>query len=106
MTKFDDELSHGRFILSFCSDCQKFVWPPASYCNICHNATLWKNTSKHGKILEFSKKEHDYFCLIETDDDIRVLGCVKSLNEPKLGQSVELEECSFDKKPKFLFKLV
>ena len=56
--------------------------------------------------LEFSKKEHDYFCLIETDDDIRVLGCVKSLNEPKLGQSVELEECSFDKKPKFLFKLV
>ena len=44
--------------------------------------------------------------LIETYNDIRVLGCVKSLNEPKLGQSVELEECSFDKKPKFLFKLV
>ena len=106
MTKFDEELAQGKFVVSFCKNCQKFVWPPSSQCNVCHNITIWKESSKSGKILEFSKKEDCYFCLIETFDSIRVLGSIESSIMPKIGQSVILSKYTYDQNPKFIFKLV
>ena len=29
MTKFDDELTNGNFIISYCNKCHRFVWPPS-----------------------------------------------------------------------------
>ena len=106
MTKFDEALAQGKFVVSFCKNCQKFVWPPSSQCNICHSTTIWDQPSKNGKILEFSKKENYYFCLIETNDNIRILGSLETSITPKVGQTVKLDKCSYDKKPKFLFKLL
>ena len=106
MTKFDEELAQGKFVVSFCKNCQKFVWPPSSQCSVCHNITLWKESSRNGKILEFSKKENCYFCLIETFDSIRVLGSIESSMIPKIDQRVVLTKYSYDQNPKFIFKLV
>ena len=74
MTKFDDGLTNGHFVISYCDRCHRFVWPPSTYCDICHKITSWKEGSKHGQIIEYSKEENDYFCLIQTKDDIRILG--------------------------------
>ena len=68
--------------------------------------TSWEESSKIGRIIEFSKKEGCYFCLIETNDKIRVLGSLEATIAPNIGQSVELYECSYDQKPKFIFKLL
>ena len=106
MTKFDDELTNGRFIISYCDICHRSVWPPSTHCNICHEITSWKQGNEYGQIIEYSKKENYYFCLIQTNDDIRILGRITSSSEPKIGQNVQLECCSFDKKPIFLFKLL
>ena len=106
MTKFDDELINGHFVISYCDRCHKFVWPSSTYCDICHKITSWKKGSKHGQIIEYSKKENDYFCLIQTKDYIRILGRITNSNEPKIGQNVQLERCNFDKKPIFLFRLL
>ena len=106
MTKFDDELINGHFVISYCDRCHRFVWPPSTYCDICHKITSWKKGSKHGQIIEYSKKENDYFCLIQTKDDIRILGRITNSIEPQIGQNVKLESCNFDKKPIFLFRLL
>ena len=106
MMKFDEELSKGRFVVSFCKKCQKFVWPPSSQCNICHSITSWDESSKNGKIVEFSKKDDCYFCLIETSDKIRVLGSLETTVTPNIGQNVELYKCNYDQKPNFIFKLL
>lgn len=106
MTKFDQALNEGRFIVSFCENCQKFVWPPSSYCNICQEITLWKEPNKNGRVLEFSKQKEDYFCLIEINNEIRILGGLETSKPPKIGQNVELYKCSYDEKPKFVFKPV
>ena len=106
MTKFDEALSEGRLVISFCKKCQKFVWPPSSQCNVCYNMTSWEESSKIGKIVELSKKEDCYFGLIETNDKIRMLGSLESNITPNVGQSVELYKCSYDQKPKFIFKLI
>ncbi len=106
MTKFDDELTNGRFIISYCDRCHRSVWPPSTYCNICHETTSWKQGNEHGQIIEYSKKENYYFCLIQTNDGIRILGRITNSIEPKIGQNVQLEWCGFDKIPTFLFKLL
>jgi len=106
MIKFDEKLLNDKFIVSFCQNCQKFVWPPSSQCSVCHNITVWKESSRNGKILEFSKKGNCYFCLIETFDSIRVLGSIESSMIPKIDQRVVLTKYSYDQNPKFIFKLV
>ena len=95
MNKFEEELKHGRFVISECSKCKKIVWPPSNYCNKCFEEVNWRNTLTTGKLIEFSKKENTYFGLAEFEEKIRIIGTIKSgKNEPKEGQKVKLESCS------------
>jgi hypothetical protein len=106
MTKFDDELTKGHFVISYCNNCNRSVWPPSAYCDTCHEITSWKEGKKSGQIIEYSKKDDYYFCLIQTEDSIQILGRITDSTKPEIGQNVQLETCGFDKKPMFLFKLL
>jgi len=105
MTQFEEKLKNGIFVISFCQSCKKPIWPPSNNCDICHNVSTWETASKIGKVIEFSKKDANYFALIETNNQIRILGSIVGNVEPKIGQNVELEKCSFNDSPKFVFKL-
>ena len=105
MTQFEEKLKNGVFVFSFCQKCKKPIWPPSNNCDVCHNTSSWKTASKIGEIIEFSKKNADYFALIENSDGIKILGGIVGKTQPKIGQSVKLEKCSFNGSPKFIFKL-
>jgi hypothetical protein len=106
MNKFEDELRNGNFLVSECSNCNQVVWPPSEFCNICHNKTKWRASKQTGKIIEFSKKNDEYFCLIEIEEKLRVLGMVTGDKIPIVNQTVKIVNCSFDKTPKFHFQLI
>ena len=105
MTQFEEKLKNGVFVISFCQKCKKPIWPPSNNCDVCHNTSSWKTASKIGEIIEFSKKNADYFALIENSDGIKILGGIVGKTQPKIGQSVKLEKCRFNGSPKFIFKL-
>ena len=84
---------------------KKPLWTPSDNCDLCHNTSSWKTASKIGEIIEFSKKDANYFALIEISDGIKILGSIVGKIQPEIGQSVELEKCSFNDGPKFIFKL-
>ena len=91
---FEDELSKGNFMISECTRCKNVVWPPNEICSKCFGKTTWKNASRKGKILEFSKESNRLFCLAEFEDKIRVMGTLDSDNMPEIGQKVQLEKVS------------
>ena len=61
MNRFENELKNGNFTVTECIDCKQIVWPTSDFCNICHNHTHWRNANDTGKIIEFSKKNDEYF---------------------------------------------
>ena len=45
-----------------------------------------------GKIIEFSKQNNNYFCLVEIENTIKVMGKISS-GIPNVGQHVKIERC-------------
>ena len=74
MNRFDDELKKGNFVTSECTNCKKIVWPPSNYCNNCFKHVNWRRISLYGKIIEWSKKDNDIFCITEFENTIRIIG--------------------------------
>lgn len=89
---FESELKKGNFVVSECKHCQKIVWPPSEFCNQCFREVSWKKGSNEGKIIEFSKQNNDYFCLIEIENSIKIIGKL-SYGIPKIGQNIKIEKC-------------
>jgi len=106
MNKFQNELVKGNFVISKCEKCNKNVWPVNDFCDNCFSSVTWVSGSRSARIIEYSKKNDNWFCLVETDDHVRMLGTLKSDNEPNIEQKVLLDECFFDKKPYFTFKKI
>ena len=106
MNKFENELNKGNFVISKCQKCNKIVWPVNDICDNCFSNVVWVTGSKSARIIECSKQKNDWFCLVETEDQIRMIGTLKSDNEPRIEQRILLDECYFDKKPYFMFKAV
>ena len=106
MNKFETELKNGNFIVSECIDCKQIIWPTSDFCNICHNTTKWRNTNNLGIIIEFSKKNDEFFGLIEVEQNLRVMGKISTDKIPEINQKVKLKECSFNKTPKFIFEVI
>lgn len=88
---FESELSKGKFHIPECTVCKKIIWPPAEFCNQCFGAISLKNGNFEGKIIEFSKQNDDYFCLVEFENTIRVMA--KISREPEIGQLVKILKC-------------
>ena len=89
---FESELKKGRFLIPECKYCDKIVWPPSEFCNQCFKEVSWRNSSYEGKIIEFSKQNNDYFCLVEIEKSIKIIGKISS-GIPKIGQKVKIERC-------------
>jgi len=90
--KFESELKQGRFVISECSKCKKVIWPPNEICNSCFGDAVWKEGPNQGKVLEFSKKDGVYFCLVEFSDGIRFIGSLEE--NPEIGQNVKIKHFS------------
>ena len=106
MNKFETELKVGNFVTSECNYCNKIVWPPSNYCDICFKEVNWRKVSESGTIVELSRKENDVFCITEFESKIRVMGKLDTkINAVKPGQTVKLTRCSFDDKNGFFFSL-
>jgi uncharacterized OB-fold protein len=88
---FENELEKGRFYLPQCLSCKKWVWPPSEFCDRCNGETSLKKEEFEGKIIEFSKQNDDYFCIVEFYDSIRIMA--KMTTCPKKDQMVKISKC-------------
>ena len=102
MKFFEEQLQRGIFQISYCKNCSNTIWPPKETCHICNNKSEWKKSKNIGKIIEFSKKDTNYFGLIEIDDGIRIMGNISATSIPKVGQMV-IMNVSFNSKPQYSF---
>lgn len=101
--KFENELKNGNFLISECSKCKKIVWPPSAFCNQCLTETVWKTCDKKGKILEFSKKDNTFFCVIEIENSIKLIAEVES-GTPEVGATAIIKDFGI-KEGNYFFKL-
>lgn len=84
---FENELKNGNFVISECKNCDKIIWPPSEFCNQCLKKNLWRECSREGKIIEYSKQNEKYFCVAEIENSIRVMGEIIS-GLPEVGKNV------------------
>jgi hypothetical protein len=103
---FESELEKGNFIVAECTHCKKIVWPASEFCNQCFGEVSWRKGSYEGKIIEFSKQDTNYFCLVEIENSIKIIGTILS-GIPNTGQRVKIEKCGIkDKNYYFEMSLV
>lgn len=88
---FESELSKGQFTIPECLECKKMVWPPAEFCNDCFGQTHLKKGVFEGKIIEFSKQNETYFCMVEFENTIKIMA--KIVKTPKIDQIVQISKC-------------
>jgi len=88
---FETELSKGKFSIPECLACKKIVWPPSEFCDNCNGETSLKKGEFEGKIIEFSRQDKDYFCMVEFLDSIRLIA--KMTTNPKKDQIVKISKC-------------
>ena len=107
MNIFENELIKGVFMIPQCPSCKEIVWPPSDYCNRCLGKVVLKNSDGLGKIVEYSKKDNEFFCLAEFEGKIRIMGkLILNSGLPEMGKSVKMDSCSFeDNKYKFTMRL-
>ena len=63
----------------------KIVWPPSDYCDHCFGKIELKKQDFEAKIVEFSKKNDDYFCIVEIENSLRIIA--KSYQIPTIGKN-------------------
>ena len=91
---FEEAISKGNFLIPECTVCKKLVWPPAEYCSDCMGKTMLKEGDFQGKIIEFSKQNEDYFCIVEIEDSFRIMA--KMTKEPHIDQIVKISKCGIN----------
>ena len=102
MSFFEEQLKEGRFHICKCKNCNIIFWPIQNVCNKCGKNTSWVESSCKGKIIEFSKKESEFFGLVKIDENIRLLGKIISSELPHIGQSV-IMKVNFQNRPVYSF---
>ena len=88
---FENELEKGQFCIPECLSCKKLVWPPSEFCDKCNGETSLKKEEFEGKIIEFSRQNDDYFCIVEFYNSIRIMA--KMTTYPKKDQIVKISKC-------------
>ena len=89
--KFESELSNGRFCIPQCITCKKTVWPPAEFCNHCFGLVSLREGDFKGRVIEFSGKDKEYFCLVEFEGTIRIMAKISQV--PRIDQTVKITKC-------------
>ncbi|HKC78868.1 MAG TPA: hypothetical protein VKB83_02090 [Nitrosopumilaceae archaeon] len=66
----------------------------------------WRQVSKNGKLVEFSKKDNVIFCIAEFENTVRIMGELETgIKIPSIGQDLDLVQCNYDDTEKFFFRL-
>jgi uncharacterized OB-fold protein len=102
--KFMEYIERGRFVLPYCKNCRKTIWPPADNCRLClNNLSLKDYKNKKGKILEFfldkftNNTANTIMILVQLDQVI----LIGSLDQDKInagnieGKKVRMKKCGF-----------
>lgn len=99
MNFFETELKKGIFMIPECLKCNDVVWPPSDYCSHCFGKISWRKSDGVGTILEFSKSKDVFFCLVEFENKIRILGTIENKsNPPEINKKVKIQYCKMDGK--------
>ncbi len=88
---FEIKLNDGIFCIPECNECKKIVWPPAEFCNHCFGIVSLKEGDFEAKIIEFSSKNEQYFCIVEFEKTFRIIATI--FKTPNIGQSVKISKC-------------
>ncbi|WP_299293975.1 hypothetical protein [Nitrosopumilus sp.] len=88
---FEENLSKGQFLIPKCTQCKKIIWPSSDYCSYCFGKIELKKQDFEAKIVEFSKKNDDYFCLVEIENSFRIIA--KTYQTPTIGKIVSISKC-------------
>lgn len=88
---FESKLNKGKFCIPECVECKKIVWPPSDICNHCFGNVHLKEGDFEGKIMEFSRQNEQYFCMVEFENTIRIIANI--LEPPEIGKSVKISKC-------------
>ena len=91
---FESELENGNFCIPECINCKNIVWPPTDFCTKCFGKISLKRGDFEGKIVEFSKKDNDFFCVVEFSEKIRIMA--KMIQTPNIGDSVKISKCGIE----------
>ena len=97
MNMFEEKLSRGELVIPECSACNEAIWPPNDFCSKCFGKAIWREFNQSGKILEYSKKGEQFFCLVEFANKIRLIGKISSKSpNPEIGNKVRIESCGIE----------
>ena len=91
---FESRLSKGEFCIPECSECKKIVWPPSEVCSHCFGNVRLKEGDFEGKIIEFSRQNDHYFCMVEFESAVRIMAKISVT--PEIGKSVKISKCGID----------
>ena len=93
---FDESISNGVFAIPWCSLCNTATWPPSESCHICHENITSKPSTGCGRIIEYSKDDQGYFCIVEFEPTVRIMCRILGKGIPECGKNVILEKCGRD----------
>ena len=103
--KFESELKKGIFVVGKCPKCMKITWPPSDYCSECFSELDWSESTYEGRLIEFTKKNNENFCIAEIDGGIRIMGTlIVNSSKPMINSKVKLVKCGI-KDGNYLFIL-
>jgi uncharacterized OB-fold protein len=106
---FIENIRQGNFVLPYCKNCKKNIWPPANHCRICLNHLSLKNCSKKkGRILEIliskinnniNNNNNELMILVDIHEVILIGSLfldtnINNLNNFK-GKFVRIDKCGF-----------
>lgn len=96
---FEAKLKEGIFCVPECVECKKIVWPPTEFCNRCFGNVSLRERDFEGKIIEFSSKNNQYFCIVEFEKTFRLIATISK--PPDIDQSVKMSKCGISGKNYF-----
>ena len=75
--------------ISRCAGCSAEYWPPREHCSSCLAATEGADLPGRGRVLAFSRRGADFFCVAEFGG-VRIMCSLRSDAPPRRGQEVRL----------------
>lgn len=98
---FESELSQGQFCIPECTICKKIVWPDSDFCNHCFGPVSLKKGDFEGKIIEFSRQNEEYFCVVKFEGTVKVIAKISKI--PKINQIVKISKCGISNGNHFFY---
>ena len=72
-----------------------------TFCNHCFGPVSLKKGDFEGKIIEFSRQNEEYFCLVEFEGAIKVMAKISKI--PKIEQIVKILKCGISNGDYFFY---